>query len=337
MKRLSTHWHNMTPKSIRLFGVVLVALLLMGRVVLFVYVRTMNSQTAAQEFNSTTQQEVTALTSQFEVYANMLYSARALLLVNPNISGADWNNFVSAQNIVQRYPATAGVGYVTVINRTEATNLLARLNAHRDSILPVVIYPSSSDDQLAVLTYLAPATANQRAVGYDLYSDPQRQQALYMARDSGLVHASVPVVPIAGAGSSLNVVLALPTYASASVATVQERQAALTGYVVIGLHTQALLDPIFNATNSEAGVAAQVYTNHQLLYQTAAKPTLHALAKQVNVDVSGQTWQLDFTAPESFGLSTGATLFPLILTWSMPLYAALLLLGLYMLLKLKGD
>ena len=336
MDRTRAYWKNKPLKKLRIIGVLVLITLLAVRYGLWVYVDNTNRQTAVQQFDSRVSQDLSEFNSQLAIYTDTLYSARALLLVKSPVTRADWLNFSAAQNIIQRYPAAYGLAYVRVINRSLVPQLTAQLNANRlpSETKPVAIYPASTDPTLAVLTYIAPLSASQQVIGYDLLTSPPRSQALQMARDSGQPTASVPLDLVADMPKNVkSFLMVMPIYANQPVATIAQRRAALTGYAVLALHVDQLLDPIFNVQSADGWIALQVRTAGQLLYQTTARPVASGLSKQVTVTVAGQPWQLDFSAPLTYGLSRTGKLAPTLLLYSSIFYAFLLLSGFYLLIR----
>ncbi|HVU59999.1 MAG TPA: CHASE domain-containing protein [Candidatus Saccharimonadales bacterium] len=196
MERFRLHWQTKPYTDWRVIvSVLFIVLLVAARSYVWAICSQDNQQTAVHQFNTAVQDHMNDLAQQFEVYADTLYSGRALLLTNAAISREQWTDFVNAQNIPQRYPGVYGISYATAISRGQAAALTAQLNADRlpTETKPVTIYPATSDQQLIVLTYVAPASAPQVAIGYDLFSSAERAAMLRAARDSGQPTASVPL------------------------------------------------------------------------------------------------------------------------------------------------
>lgn|GEM_PF-6867945 len=118
-----------------------------------------------------------------------------MLLTKESVSRRDWANFFNAQNIDKRFTSVYAIAYVSAVDKSQADNLVNQLNANR---LPaekdlIKIYPASNSDQLTVLTYIAPESADQGLIGYDLSTNSARLQTLAAARDSGLLRVSEPL------------------------------------------------------------------------------------------------------------------------------------------------
>jgi two-component system, sensor histidine kinase len=305
----------------------LIAGLLTVRYGMWVAAENSSHHTASERFDMVIRSDVAQLQNRFETYADTLYSGRALLVTDDSVSRQDWTTFVEAQNIRTRLPSVNGVGYVSAIDRSQSAELTAKLNADRlpGEDNPVVIRPVSSDDRLAVLTYLAPKTANQRTIGYDLMTDSTRRQVLETARDSGRPTASAPLELLSDPKNSPpSVLVAMPIYGSEAVSTVSERRAALKGYVVLSVHSRPLLDYVFKNDSAYGAVALSVSADRRVIYRAGKPAGAKALHKDVSVDVAGQSWRLSFSAPGDFGLSRTDRIAPTILLGSIASFALIL-------------
>jgi CHASE1-domain containing sensor protein len=298
-----------------------------------------NSQTASKQFNAVIQTDADALRDQFEVYADTLYSGRALFLADGSVTRQAWSNFVEAQYISQRYPGVDALGYASVISRNQATELVAELNRSRlpTEHKPFSIYPASHDATLAVMQFIAPSSHPQQAIGFDLLTSPIRKQALDVARDTGSPRTSAPLTLIGNSSKAPpSVLLVIPVYNSSNkLTTVAGRQAAIEGYVIMSLHTQPMLDSIFKSKTPADGLAVTA-SDGGVIYRHSQRSAGQVLQKSVNVDIAGQTWQLDFTAPTDFGLSTAEKIAPTMIFLSAIPLAAVLALLLYYATRLQG-
>jgi CHASE1-domain containing sensor protein len=316
----------------RIGAILLILIVVISRLYIWTAAERANSKNTTDHFNSIIQNDITELQNRFEIYADTLYSGRAFIMSNPAVSRQSWTKFVDIQNISKRYPGVNGIGYATVINSAQIRQFNDQLNANRQASdsRPFAIYPASNDQQLAVLTYLAPEYTDQNTIGYNLLSSQAQVRALDSARDTGLARASQPIQVVQGGNTSQALMIIMAVYNDTnSLSTITERQSALKGYVILSLYTQAMLDSIFKAAPSQDAISLKAYTNHQILYNRGADYSNNGLQKSVTIDVAGQPWLLIFTAPKNFGLTRTASLAPnAILISSIP-FLVILCLGIY--------
>lgn len=300
----------------RVLALVLIALVLASRAVIWYALEQTNGAAARNNFDMTTRQQVKDLQEQFEVYANTLYASRALFTSNDTVSRADWNSFIDTQRLTDRYPALYAVGFITVINHSDIDHFTAQLNANRlpTEKTPVVIRPVTDSDTLAVITYAAPSTTTQGGIGTNVWADGARAQALATARDTGLPQASKPVqlaVDPSTAPPGFLVVLPVYTPSATSLDTVASRRAAILGYVGLALRSKPLLDKVFAASKDSMDIA--ISNDGTEIYEQGPTFSGETLKKHVDLAIAGKTWTLDFTASPDYGLSTTARVAPTIL------------------------
>lgn len=128
----------------------------------------------------------TAIASALERRANAssayLRAGAALLSTMEDVPADDFRRFVSELRLDADYRGADGIGWALVVRPSELEEFEARLQ--ESSSTPVEFYPSFSGSQpFAVpVTYLQPDTErNRRALGFDMYSEPQRRAAMQEA------------------------------------------------------------------------------------------------------------------------------------------------------------
>lgn len=270
-----------------------------------------NSKTAQDHFNSVINYDLSQLKSRFEIYADTLYSGRALLMTDQTVTSKDWANFVKLQNINKRYPGIINISYASL--------------------------SGSSNAQKAEIVYQAPANTSSQPLGYNLLSNAAQASALDSARDSGLARASLPITDATTGHSGQTLLIAIAAYKNISALdTPAERQAAVKGYVVLSLYTQQMLDSIFKDAPTQDQVSVAATADNRTVYILGANYSSKALQKTVNVDVAGQPWQLNFSAPKTFGLTKTANYAPMIVIISFVPFLITLGFGIYYALKYRN-
>lgn len=284
MDRIKTKWKSRPYVLQRVVFLLAIFALLASVTYLAFNVFQNNTTVAKSRLDSATTDGVRQLSYRIETYTDMLYSERALLEIKPSVTSQEWSTFVEGQKIRERYPGVYGVGYVRM-----------------------------EGGQHAILRYLSTTDSSyQNVLGYDMYSDATRKFVLEKARDTGLAQATPPLsLKTDKPNDPPSIIIVLPVYdASLSVDSVSDRRNALTGYVVVGLHSKPLLDSIFASGTLFADINSTITTDSQKLYEHGKKPTAGYIEKTVEIDIAGQTWTVVFKAPKTFGISRTGTLGP---------------------------
>ena len=169
-----------------------------------------------------------------QTYVNALTQTRALFVATDNsVSRQSFQAFVYGINPLRQYPGIQGIGYTV---RVPATRLAAHIAEIRESGYPGYrVWPEYARAEYFAVLYLEPFDwRNQRAFGYDMFTDPVRRAAMERARDSGQPAASgrVTLVQETETDRQAGFLIYTPVYRPrSSVATVAERRAALVGFV----------------------------------------------------------------------------------------------------------
>ncbi len=163
--------------------------------------------------------------------------------------------------------------------------------------------------------YLAPAEDNERVLGFDLGSDAARDQALWIAAETGRITATGRLVPLRGGPGQYGLLVLQPLYRKgANLANKPGRRAALEGFVLGMFLLRSVVEgsetSLTPATEDQVAIfdlaAAQ---GQRLLYPKGAPfdsiadlPAGSRLVK--NMEVGGRTWEVAvYRSPGSFGAS----------------------------------
>lgn len=176
----------------------LVGLVLFGLGVLASYIAAFSAVTAREQNKAYyDSQQVASITesthSKLASYEELVISGAALLKTMQVKSQADWENIYKNLRIPERAPELLGFGFVQHIS-TE--NLQGHINTLRNQENPdYEVTPAGTRSEYAVIRYLAPSDSdNQKVLGYDMFSEPIRNQAMRTARDTGEPALSAPVL-----------------------------------------------------------------------------------------------------------------------------------------------
>ncbi len=160
----------------------------------------------------------------------------------PNLQAVSWNPLITAKDLgsfeaSQR--AQPGLGNFTVTERDTAGKLR-----------PVTPRPA-----YVVVAYIEPITKNRGALGFDIYSNPERAAAIDKARDTGATTATVPIDLVQERGTQKGMLALMPTYTGGyDPGTEQARRASLRGFAVAVYRLSDLLAQTFRGSDWD-GVA----------------------------------------------------------------------------------
>jgi len=117
-------------------------------------------------------------------YERVLVGAKGLFAASYNIEFEEWKNFVEIQRIDSKFPGIQGVGYVRHITHDEREDLIDELK--RYGLSNYEITPEGDRDEYYPVVFLEPQDfRNKRAMGYDIYVEKTRSDAVNLVRDTG--------------------------------------------------------------------------------------------------------------------------------------------------------
>jgi signal transduction histidine kinase len=239
-------------------------------------------------------------------YSGMLRSARSLFeALGREPDGAEFHAFVEGLEVGRFYRGVQGVGWAKALAPGEVA-------AHEHAVRRATsqpgyrVWPEGVRDTYSSIVMLEPLDwRNQRAIGFDMYSEPVRRDAMARARDSGDVAASgkVELVQEAGSERQAGFLMYLPVYRSFPE-TPEQRRKLLLGWVYAPFRADDLLrNTLGSAAGRAVGLAvydAPTPAPGTLLHDDGlARLRAHRVAEQ-HLEVAGRTWTIRYVATAAF-------------------------------------
>ena len=144
--------------------------------------REMRLQTMAADVSAEINQRLTA-------YRQMLRAGAGVFATRLEVTRDDWRNFVSQLNLPEFYPGTLGLGYAAMITpEALAEHERTFRSVHGEAYQ---VRPAGPRDAYSAIVFLEPDNwRNQKAFGYDMFSEPRRRSAMERAVATGRVALS---------------------------------------------------------------------------------------------------------------------------------------------------
>jgi len=265
-------------------------------------------RTQSEDFEQESRVIQTRMHERLRDYELLLRGGAGLLNNAPKTTRVQWRSFAADLNKATGFPDSQSLGFSPLV----PGNRLAEHVRTRQAETPgYAVHPPGRRDQHFPLLFLEPQDQrNQRAIGYDLYSDPVRRAAIDRARDTGMaaLTGKVRLVQNTQADATAGCLLTVPVYRQGQpTGTVAERRAALLGIVSTPFRVKSLLAEILDQRKSRLGIAiydGPVARPEALLYSSPpAAPA--ARTRQSVLDLYGQRWTLVFSGPQEPLLAPG--------------------------------
>jgi signal transduction histidine kinase len=259
-----------------------------------------------------------AITRRMAAYTALLRSGDGVFDAYGTVSREHWRTFVASLEIEKNYPGIRGLGYSKMIAPEQ---LAAHIKGIRLEGFPdYAVRPPGDRDQYSSIIYLEPFDwRNQRAFGYDMWSEPLRRDAMQHARDSGqpALSGRVTLVQETNQDVQHGVLMYMPVYRSAGhQQTMEQRRTDLRGFVYAPFRMSDLMQGLLDEGLSKIDIElydGKVADADHLLYRTTEGPLL-ATTKQgepaisTPMQIHDRSWLLYIQAQGGYVAPTDAAL-----------------------------
>ncbi|HEU4648404.1 MAG TPA: CHASE domain-containing protein [Gemmatimonadales bacterium] len=287
-----------------------------------VYVARTSAVSEQLRFESVARQAAASLSERLETATTLLRATSGLFAAHEMVGRAEFDAFVERLSLRVRYPGIQGIGYSHRVRREAIDSLrraMARQGAAQFDVWPRM--PLAAEQHAIV--YLEPLDRrNAAALGYDMYSDPVRRDAMRRAWESGTAAATgrVTLVQEIDKNKQAGFLIYVPVYRNRGIpATLEQRREELLGFVYSPFRAGDLLAAAFYGPPAEL-LDVWVYDgakpeSTQLLFTSDTSrsyPTAEAHRLELPLDVAGRRWLLVFAPRAGSALRTEQQLAPLI-------------------------
>ncbi len=192
------------------------------------------NERAEQIFESRAEEIASRTVKRLHDHEQVLLGGNALFHVKGDgVTRSDWRHYVSALKLGENHPGILGIGYTAWLAPAEKEAHIREIRA--EGFPEYVIRPEGNRPAYTSILWLEPFNwRNQRAFGYDMYTEPVRREAMAEARDTGTttIAAKVVLVQETSHNQQSGMLMYVPSYRQGMPTdTVQARRAALRGFV----------------------------------------------------------------------------------------------------------
>ena len=178
-------------------------------------------------------QTLKAIEQRMGGYQQVLRGGIGLFKASDHVNRQEFHDYVTNLEVDKYWPGIQGVGYAVMLEPAEKELFVNAVQL--EGFNEFNVFPAGKRDKYSSILYLEPFTArNQRAFGYDMYSEKARHVAMDIARDNGNVAFSAKVKLVQENGDDLQngFLMYLPLYRNgAPIENIAQRQKELIGYV----------------------------------------------------------------------------------------------------------
>ncbi len=262
------------------------------------------SERAEERFVHRTQEIELAIADRMNVYEQALWGGVGLFRASDRVTRKEWRDYVEVLNIGAHWPGIQGMGFSVPVTPEERA---AHIEAIRAEGFPeYTIRPEGERPLYSSIVFLEPFDwRNQRAFGFDMWSNAMRREAMARARDSGVAATSgiITLVQETDQDVQRGFLTYLPLYEpDGDLTNTEGRRRAFRGWVYAAFRAGDLMGGILGSGGGD--VDFEIFDGTELnddnrLYRSGLAPTdsIRAptqFARLREIDVQGRTWTLHF-------------------------------------------
>lgn len=245
-----------------------------------------------------------ALIDRMSNYQMLLRSGAGLFKATESVDRKAWHQYTQSLDMRYVYPGIQGLGYAQVISPAALSRHEAQIRS--EGLSNYRVRPAGIRPVYTAIVYLEPTDwRNQRAIGYDMFSEPVRKTAMEQARDSGKIALSgiVKLVQETDQEVQKGFLMYQPIYRNGwPTETVEQRRLALDGYVYSPFRVGDLMQDVLEDRANQIdfhlfdGVRLSVdnrfYEHHSALDKFDYPVNNALFERSIKMDVAGRTWTL---------------------------------------------
>lgn len=207
------------------------------------------------------------LEQRMRVYEQVLRGAQGLFSASNNVGREAFRIYVEQQLLEQNYPGIQGLGFSLIVHPSQKDQHIAAIRKEvRTDGHAYTIHPAGKRDLYTSVIFIEPFNwRNQRAFGYDMYTDLEhprdgdsapgmRRAAMQIARDSGTATISGKIRLLMETAENVQAgfLMYLPVYRKGLPhRTVAERRANIVGWVYAPFRADDLMGGLLGEQGSE--------------------------------------------------------------------------------------
>lgn len=276
---------------------------------------------ATDRFRFRTAEVREAVSQRMLEYEQVLRSGVGLFASSDHVSREEWRKFIDNSELQEYYPGIQGIGISQFVARGDKESYEEAIRA--EGFVDFAIKPAGERELYGVVHYLEPFDwRNQRAFGYDMYSEPTRRAAMDRAIESGqsTISGMVTLVQETETDVQRGFLVYLPLFDRAMPRdTMAQKRAAVRGFVYAPFRANDLMEGILQSKTADIDFEifdGETLTAAHLLYDSNDK--LHGastgaapqFSKTYRLNLHGRTWTLYFESKPGFiGPTESATSF----------------------------
>ncbi|MFT3786916.1 MAG: CHASE domain-containing protein [Tepidisphaeraceae bacterium] len=252
---------------------------------------------------------------------SLLRGVAGLRATRSSLDVDTFHNYIVPLDVAQRYPGSQGIGFAIRTTTADGPELLKLVRPNEAR--PVRPARSDATDRFPIVLLEPMDRRNTAAIGYDMFSEPLRREAMERARDRGemAISAAVTLVQEVDNEKQPGFLMFFPVYKNNTVpASIADRREQLAGFAYSPFRAGDLFDTLLPTGSGTTAIAIDVDDGSpdqpgDRLYRSKNDATSSdgsALRAVRPLTIGGRTWTVRFRALPDFYSASSKGLVPVI-------------------------
>lgn len=242
-------------------------------------------------------------------YVSLLEAGASVFAIAGVVSEEQFRTFIGGYYRPEDHPGIQGIGFALRVDPGEKEEVMAAIRRESPGY---ELHPSGDRSVYFPIVYLEPQDwRNRAAIGYDMFSEPVRREAMSRARDAGrtVASAKTSLVQEIDDFKQSGFLIYAPAYRSGTIpGSVEERQRELIGFVYSPFRADDLILGIFGNA-PQLRIHFEVYEGkvgpENLLHRSPNDPAVHPrFTTNRQITVAGRSWHIEFSSTPALEASS---------------------------------
>ncbi|SFX42674.1 EAL domain-containing protein [Marinospirillum alkaliphilum] len=211
-------------------------------------VRNKQEKDAVERFSFAADQVTQRLEERLDAYALVLRGGAGLFDASMEVTRDEWQIYADKMRVSKTVANIHGIGFAERIPAVALDEHLQRIR--EEGFADYHIWPAGERPFYTTTLFIEPfERRNRRSMGYDMWTDSVRREAMIRARDTGMAALSGKVQLVAEEGDQVQTatLMFVPVYQQeVPVATPEQRQQALIGWTFSPYRMDELMQGILS-------------------------------------------------------------------------------------------
>lgn len=244
---------------------------------------------------------------ELNIYIDALLGSKGMFDASQTVTAKEWQIYVDSLNLEKNYPGLQGLGYAKVFSKNELPSVENEIRSQ--GFTQFKVFPVDDRDFYTSIIYIEPKDErNLKAMGYDMYTEEKRRQAMARAAETNLPSMSNKVTLLQEIDEDVQpgFLVYLPVY----------KNGDLDGFVYNVFRVKDLINSMFVIDYPDIDI--RIYdglktTEKNLIYSTSDEKINKILFRKTeSIYIAGNVWTIEYTNSKTYTDSLTNKLLPYI-------------------------